>query len=79
MLRRVADGLAAFGDGTLAFYGDHLPSLPECFDACGFTETDADYLVWQPAGGSGIRRDIEAYKLSGLILETALTPQSVSV
>ena len=31
---------------VLAFYGDHLPSLPHAFAHFGFTETSADYVIW---------------------------------
>lgn len=72
MLGRLAAALEAAGGGTLAFYGDHLPSLPESFDAVGFDDTHSDYLLWTVEGGSGRRSDIAAHALSGLILETAL-------
>ena len=36
-------------EGVLAFYGDHLPSLPQAFRHFGFDEWGSDYVVWRGA------------------------------
>lgn len=59
---------------VLAFYGDHLPSLPRAFAHFGFTETSADYLIWN-GGGAAERRDIPAHRLGQAVIAAALATQ----
>jgi hypothetical protein len=47
---------------VVAFYGDHLPSLPRVFAHFGFAETCSDYVIWN-GGGVAERRDIPAHRL----------------
>ena len=47
---------------VVAFYGDHLPSLPRAFAHFGFTETSSDYVIWN-GGATAERRDIPAHQL----------------
>jgi hypothetical protein len=65
MLGTIRDKVAARGDGGLvAFYGDHMPSLPGAFDALKFVDTATDYVIWRPAPeGAGERKDIAAHEL----------------
>lgn len=73
MLATLSEALAEQSRrGVLAFYGDHLPTLPESFGYFGYADTNTDYLVWQPDGGRGQCRDLPVHALSGLILETAM-------
>lgn len=57
--------------GVLAFYGDHLPSLPGIFHHFGFDEPHSDYAIW-PAAGTPQRRDIAAHELGRLAVDLAL-------
>jgi phosphoglycerol transferase MdoB-like AlkP superfamily enzyme len=52
------------GDGVLAFYGDHLPSLPATFASLGFNERSTDYVIWRAGAGAGRRRDSPVHRLS---------------
>jgi len=55
--------------GMCAFYGDHLPSLPATFAACGFDEISTDYAIWHPDAATPVRRDLAAHELSDAIFE----------
>jgi hypothetical protein len=70
MLGMLTSGLGASGDPAVcAFYGDHLPSLPKAFDACGFGDISSDYVLWQTDARAGLRRDLKAHELSRAIFE----------
>ena len=72
MLRVLQEGLERRGlPATLAFYGDHLPSLSRAFAHFGFDDTASDYVVWS---GDGVpqRRDIAAHQLGRLIVDRVL-------
>ena len=57
---------------VVAFYGDHLPSLPRTFAHFGFADGSADYVIWD--GGRGAERhDIPAYRLGQSVIEIART------
>ncbi|HKS89977.1 MAG TPA: LTA synthase family protein, partial [Stellaceae bacterium] len=72
MLQVLIDGLARRGDRpTLAFYGDHLPSLSAVFRHFGFDEPCSDYVIW-PGTGAPQRRDLPAHGLGRLVAEAAL-------
>jgi len=60
-------------DAVLAFYGDHLPSLPHAFRHFGFDEWSSDYAIW-PGDGAPQRRDLEAHELGRLIVDRVLGP-----
>ena len=64
-------------DGVLAFYGDHLPSLPQVFGHFGFDEWSSDYVVWRGAGSPSRRLDLPAYRIPRLLAD-ALQAQRVS-
>jgi hypothetical protein len=71
MLRILMDGLGEHHrDGVLAFYGDHLPSLPRAFRHFGFDESGSDYVLWQDAAPSARQLDLPAHRLPGIIIET---------
>jgi hypothetical protein len=72
MLQILIDGLQRRGrPAVLAFYGDHLPSLSRAFGHFGFTETSADYVIWNGTGRAE-RRDIPAHLLGQAVIEAAL-------
>jgi hypothetical protein len=79
MLQILIDGLQRRGGpAVLAFYGDHLPSLPRAFAHFGFAETSADYVIWN-GGGMPERRDIPAHLLGQAVIDAALAaPPGVS-
>jgi hypothetical protein len=56
---------------VVAFYGDHLPSLPRTFAHFGFGETAADYVIWNGAG-TAARCDIPAHLLGQSVIDIAL-------
>jgi hypothetical protein len=58
------------GPAVLAFYGDHLPSLPRPFAHFGFAETSADYVIWNGTGAAA-RRDIAAHQLGQATIAAA--------
>jgi hypothetical protein len=57
-------------DGVLAFYGDHLPSLPQAFRQLGFDEWGSDYVVWQDTGLAAQQLDLPAHRLPKVIIDT---------
>jgi hypothetical protein len=57
-------------DGILAFYGDHLPSLPHAFSHFGFDEWASDYVLWRNGATQSRRLDLPAHRLADLILDT---------
>jgi hypothetical protein len=72
MLQLLVDGLKRRDLGaTLAFYGDHLPSLPLAFTHFGFTENSSDFVVW-PGGVAPQRRDLPAHELGRLVVDGVL-------
>lgn len=72
MLQVLVDGLERRGwPATLAFYGDHLPSLPQAFAHFGFAENSSDFVVW-PGAGRAERRDLPAHELGRLVVDLAL-------
>jgi hypothetical protein len=72
MLRRLIEGLEdRRSDAILAFYGDHLPSLPRDFARLGFDDWRSDYAIWS-RGGKPRRRDLAAHELGRAVVEAAL-------
>ena len=70
MLRILMDGLGEHRrNGVLAFYGDHLPSLPRAFRHFGFDESGSDYVLWRGAASSTRQLDLPAHRLPGIIIE----------
>lgn len=71
LFRRVAEKIASLErGGTLAAYGDHLPSFASAFAKLGLRDHRSDYLVWRPHANVAARReDLAAHELGGRILE----------
>jgi hypothetical protein len=70
MLDILVEGMERRGrDGVLAFYGDHLPSLPQAFDHFGFEESTSDYVVWPGTAMPPRQLDLPAHRLPQLIKE----------
>ena len=64
MLRTLSNFLATeFGDGLLAFWGDHLLSFPASFAEFGFADPRTDYLIWRPRCSPAACRDLRAHEL----------------
>jgi Sulfatase len=69
MLEALTARLARHGHpAVLALYGDHVPSLPECFDEFGLADPRTDYVLWHNLHGRGLRHDLAAHELQGVIL-----------
>jgi hypothetical protein len=70
MLQILLSGLQQRGrEGVLAFYGDHLPSLPNAFRHFGFHEWGSDYVVWRGPGSRARQLDLPAHRLPRLIID----------
>ena len=78
MLDILVEGMERRGrDGVLAFYGDHLPSLPRAFDHFGFEEWASDYVLWPGAATPARQLDLPVYQLPQLIKDTLRVRQAV--
>lgn len=70
MLQILLSGLQRrHGDAILAFYGDHLPSLPRAFRHFGFRESDSDYVVWHSAAAPARQVDLPAHRLPRMLID----------
>jgi len=59
MLQILIDGLQRRAvPAVLAFYGDHLPSLPRAFNHFGFGEASSDYAIWPGSGAPQLPCDL---------------------
>jgi Sulfatase len=56
-------------ESVLAFYGDHLPSLPDAFHHFGFEEWASDYVVWRDTGLPARQLDLPAHQLATIIID----------
>jgi Sulfatase len=56
-------------DGILAFYGDHLPSLPSAFHYFGFEETGSNYVMWQGGSTDTRQLDLPAHRLPRVVID----------
>jgi len=54
--------------GVLAFYGDHLPSLPQVFRHFAFSEGDSDYVVRHGAALHSRQIALPAHRLPQIII-----------
>lgn len=66
-------------DACLCFYGDHVPIMPDVYRANGFDDADTEYFIWRKTHDRPpAQMDIDAEKLGGLLVATALgtTPPS---
>jgi phosphoglycerol transferase MdoB-like AlkP superfamily enzyme len=73
MLQILVEGLEQRGgDGTLAFYGDHLPSFPQAFQYFGFDEPHSDYVVWPVRNAAPQRVDLPAHRLGRVVVDAVL-------
>jgi phosphoglycerol transferase MdoB-like AlkP superfamily enzyme len=72
MIARLVEGIeAANRPAILAFYGDHVPYLPELADP--FADTRTDYVVMARRDGrwlTGARRDLHLHELADEVLDT---------
>jgi len=69
MLHILLSGLQRYRHaGVLAFYGDHLPSLPRAFRHFGFDDLGSDYLMWQDTGSPARRLDLPAYRFPEIVM-----------
>jgi phosphoglycerol transferase MdoB-like AlkP superfamily enzyme len=72
MLQILMAGLAErHPDATLAFYGDHLPSLPRAFNHFGFTAPHSDYVIWPGREDPPLHTDLPAHLLGDELLSVA--------
>ena len=69
MLGELAAALA--GDGVLCAFGDHLPSMPRVYDACAYTDSRTDYVLWRAGHATPRREDVAADGLGGRLLKAA--------
>ena len=70
MLHVLMNGLGRQGHaGVLAFYGDHLPSLPHAFRHFGFDEAGSDYVLWRGDASPTRQLDLPAHGLTGMIVD----------
>ena len=60
---------------VVAFYGDHLPSLPRAFAHFGFTEASSDYVIWN-GSATAERRDLPAHELGQAVMASLAAPPS---
>jgi hypothetical protein len=56
-------------DAVLAFYGDHLPSLPHAFRHFGFDEWGSDYVVRHGMASPARQLDLPAHRLPRIIID----------
>jgi hypothetical protein len=74
MLQTLLSGLRRrYDEGLLAFYGDHLPSLPQVFRHFAFDEGDSDYVVRHGAALRSQQIDLPAHRLPQVIIEALRT------
>jgi hypothetical protein len=64
-------------DGIFAFYGDHVPSLPQAFRHFGFDEGGSDYVVWHGAALHSRQIDLPAHRLPEVIIDALRTPRAI--
>ncbi|MEF8699650.1 MAG: LTA synthase family protein [Candidatus Accumulibacter sp. UW27] len=59
------------GAGTLCWFGDHVPILPEVYRRLGSPAGPTDYFIWRKGGAAaaGVRRDLGVEQLGGLLLQ----------
>lgn len=71
--------LSAKRKSIFCFYGDHLPSMPNFFNAIGFDDPRTDYFVWL-SGDRSVARNVNASAdaLNRLLLETFSAAQNMS-
>jgi len=67
MLPALTAALQEAGEGWLALYGDHQPSLPAAFDALHMRDRRTDYLIWGVGQAAGGRLDTVADQLGGVL------------
>jgi len=70
MLQVLVNGLQRRrSPGVLAFYGDHLPSLPDAFRHFGFDEIGSDYVLWRADTADARHLDLPAHRLPRVIVD----------
>lgn len=70
MFQQVAEKLSSLDHpGTLALYGDHLPSFGSTFAKLALRDHRSDYLIWRPGLSAAARReDVAADELGEAVL-----------
>ncbi|MFM0340122.1 LTA synthase family protein [Paraburkholderia fungorum] len=64
---------------VLCFYGDHVPALPQLFDALGSRADASDYFIWRNFGERfGEQQGVRVENL-GFAIQRAMTHEGVSV
>jgi hypothetical protein len=80
MLEILVEGLERRGrDAILAFYGDHVPSLPRAFEHFGFDEWTSDYVLWPGAAPPPCRLDLPANRLPQLVIDALHIRRAISL
>jgi hypothetical protein len=81
MLQILMQGLAQRNQGAiLAFYGDHLPSLPHAFSHFGFDEPHSDYVIWPGEHSAPPQRiDLPAHELGRLVVDRLLAAEDTAI
>ena len=64
-------------EGVLAFYGDHLPSLPHAFRHLGFEDWGSDYVVWRHGGAPARPLDLPAHRLPRIIIDALMATGAI--
>ena len=67
----LADELERLDDGTLCFYGDHVPGLPAVYRSAGYEDPRTDYLLWNARDKKAARADLPVERLGLRLLERA--------
>ncbi len=62
---------AAADDVVLCYFGDHVPSMPRVYAACGFEDGRSDYLIWRRGGATAPAQDLKAEQLGQRLLTVA--------
>jgi hypothetical protein len=80
MLQMLLTGLQRrYSEGVLAFYGDHLPSLPRAFRHFSFDEIGSDYVVWRGSAAVARPLDLPAHRLPRIIIDALRAKEAIDI
>jgi hypothetical protein len=65
-------------EGVLCWFGDHVPSMPDVYDALGFADGRTDYLIMS-RGASGRDEDLPVERLGARLAESIRAPRPAGV
>ncbi len=65
-------------EGVLCWFGDHVPSMPDVYDALGFADGRTDYLIVS-RGASGRDEDLPVERLGARLAEAIRAPRPAGV